>query len=148
MSGTSQRSRNVADWSSSSTTFDRGTRFTLLDRSSSRGGRKCRPARCFRRGREIRRKKERARARRFFLPVSSFLRSSVRLDVGNHAPHSPSAAEIFGFIVCEGLSPNRESSPVLEVGKREAARRRTRKTSRKEGEKGPMPRTKKEEKER
>lgn len=43
--------------------------------------------------------REREKARRF-LPI-------LRFDVGNHAPHSPSAVEIFGFIVCEGLSPNR-----------------------------------------
>ncbi|KYN04936.1 hypothetical protein ALC62_04322, partial [Cyphomyrmex costatus] len=62
---------------------------------------------------------------------ASSCRSVLRFDVGNHAPHSPSAAEIFGFIVCEGLSPNR-----------------ARKTSRKEGEEGPTTsRTKKEDEE-
>ncbi|KYN43733.1 hypothetical protein ALC56_01995, partial [Trachymyrmex septentrionalis] len=67
---------------------------------------------------------------------ASSCRSVLRFDVGNHAPHSLSAAEIFGFIVCEGL----------KVGKREAARRRARKTSRK-GEGGSTSRMKKEEEE-
>jgi len=51
---------------------------------------------------ERERERERKRKR-----GASSCRSVLRFDVGNHAPHSPSAAEIFGFIVCEGLSPGR-----------------------------------------
>lgn len=96
-------------------------RFARCPRVLGRGGE--------RRGKNDReRKKERG---------ASSCRSVLRFDVGNHAPHSPSAAEIFGFIVCEGLSPNREeSSPELEGRKK-----RSRETqgeedvARKEGEK-------------
>lgn len=60
-------------------------------------------SRCFREEKKRRRttgEKERKRG-------ASSCRSVLRFDVGNHASHSPSAAEIFGFIVCEGLSLSR-----------------------------------------
>lgn len=97
-------------------------------------------SRCFREAKKRRRRmreKERKRG-------ASSCRSVLRFDVGNHVPHSPSAAEIFGFIVCEGLSPNRGVSRTQGRKKRSRERRRARKTLRKEGEKGSTSRAKKE----
>ncbi|KYM78180.1 hypothetical protein ALC53_11375, partial [Atta colombica] len=56
---------------------------------------------------------------------ASSCRSVLRFDVGNHAPHSLSATEIFGFIVCEGLKRGKKRERERER-KRERERERER----------------------
>lgn len=78
-----------------------------LDSHCNYSRREVEVSRVFSGGEEETKKNEREREKERKRGASS-CRSVLRFDVGNHAPHSPSAAEIFGFIVCEGLSLNRE----------------------------------------
>lgn len=77
---------------------------------------------------------ERERERKKKRGASSSCRSVLRFDVGNHAPHSLSAAEIFGFIVCEGLSPRGVLSQIRGRKKRSREAQGKEDVARKEGE--------------